>query len=193
VAAWLFRDLLALPDNGPTGYRPFGLPCDYCNHPLSRVVKDDRPPLRIDPERPWRIEFGRGSGWHGLETVKLDQDGWVVLHREKSGQWATTTLQLSADAVTGILEAVGANRLVELDRLYHADVFDGTQWVLCIRQGDREKTVYFDNHFPEPILRFATRLDEILVASADPNLRWRRVWGIDYRKHDRDLWDSIRR
>src|SRR5262245_50445076 len=110
VAVWLFRHRFALTDDGLTGYSPRGVLPDHGNYPVSKVVKDDRPTRRIDPGQPWRIEFGRGSGWHGLETVKLDQDGRVVLHRANSGQWATTTLQLSQDAVTRILEAVVANR-----------------------------------------------------------------------------------
>ena len=36
------------------------------------VERDDRPAFTVDPGQPFRLEFGRGSGWHGLNTVKLD-------------------------------------------------------------------------------------------------------------------------
>jgi len=136
-----------------TGYDRLDPPRD---HPLSKVVKDDRPPFRLDPVKPWRIEFGRGSGYHGLDTVKLDQGGHLVLHRLGSRGWETAAVDLQADVVAQVLEAVEANRLLELDKAYHADLKDGTQWVLWVRQGEQEKAVYFDNHFPDQIVCIAT-------------------------------------
>jgi hypothetical protein len=181
-----------------TGYEPADPPM---SHPASEVVKDNRPAFRIDPGKPWRLEFGRGSGWHGLDTIKLDNDGRLVLHRlkpERQGDtiahsWETASLELPADAVAKVLEAVEAHRLLELNKAYHAAVADGTQWVLWVRQGEREKSVYFNNHFPDPIVRFAGRLDKILSASAGPKLRWRPVPHADSRNHARELWDSIKR
>ncbi|MDA0814027.1 MAG: hypothetical protein O3C21_16755 [Verrucomicrobia bacterium] len=35
---------------------------------------------------------------------------------------------------------------------YHADVADGNQWVLAVTQGERQKAIYFNNHFPKSIL-----------------------------------------
>jgi hypothetical protein len=172
-----------------TGYESAEDPNCY---PASNVVKDDQSAFHIDPRQPWRIEFGRGSGWHGLDTVKLDQTGHAVLHRLKGGDsWETATLDLPADTVTKVLEAVEANHLLELDKAYHAAVADGTQWVLCIQQQDRRKVVYFNNHFPDQIVRFARKFDEVLSASAGANLRWRAVPSWESRKHEQALWDSI--
>jgi hypothetical protein len=181
-----------------TGYDPYGPPI---SHPVSKVVKDSRPAFCIDPDRPWRLEFGRGGGWHGFDTAKLDQTGRLILHRLKSESrgntitisWETATAELPAEAVAKVLKAVEENHLLELDKAYHAAVEDGTQWILWIRQGGREKSVYFDNHFPDSIVRFARRLDEILARSAGPNLRWRAVPAAEERKHERELWESINR
>jgi hypothetical protein len=100
----------------------------FFNQPLSHVEKDDRPTFQIDPSKPFQIEFGRGSGWHGLDTVKVNQDGLVVLHRlKKSADWERATLQLPDDALAKVLEQVDADHLLELHRAYHANVADGTQ------------------------------------------------------------------
>ena len=197
IGAWLLPKFVTLPFTVAEGYGPAGRPV---SHSLSKVVADDRPPVRIDPDAAWRIEFGRGSGWHGLDTVAIDRDGRLVLHRLRSERreggtthsWETAAARLPADAVAGVLGAAEANGLPGLSRAYHADVADGTQWVLRVRQGEREKAVYFDNHFPDPIVRFADRLDEILAGSVGPDLKWQAVPAAWSRDHERELWESIR-
>lgn len=193
VGGWLASRFVALPFTVAEGYEAFGRPMNF---PASSVVKDDGPAWRIDPGKPWRMEFGRGSGWHGLDTIELDREGRVVFHRLRHNQedvlsWQTATAQLPPDAVVKVLEAVESHRLLELDKEYHADVHDGTQWVLWVRQGDRQKTVYFNNHFPDAILRFAESYDEIIAGTIGPGLQWRAVPRARGRDHERPLWASI--
>lgn len=96
--------------------------------------------------------------------------------------------------MAAVLHAAESNHLTGLARSYTAvNVRDGTQWVLVIRQGDREKAVYFDNHFPEPVRRFGRRLDEVIGETVGPGPRWRRVPPWSAGDHDRELWDAIRR
>src|SRR5262245_28911918 len=176
-----------------TDYDPPATPQSF---PLSETVKDERPVFRIDPDQPYRIELGRGSGWHGLETIKITQDGRVAMSRQKHhyeenvtvSTWETATIQLSPEAVAEVLEAVETHGLMKLHRSYSADVADGTQWVLWIKQGESEKSVYFDNHFPRSICRFAARLDEIIAANSH-NVMWKPT-EVSY---DRELWESIKR
>jgi hypothetical protein len=80
-----------------------------------------------------------------------------------------------------------------MDRSYAADVADGTQWVLWIQQGDRERSVYFDNHFPEAITTFAKHLDAILSMASGPNLQWQPVLPPMSRRHESELWECIKR
>lgn len=165
------------------------------------MENDDRPPFQIDPNQPWQITLSRGSGLDGLATVRLDHTGRVELHRQwwrkrngvHESSWEVSDGFLPPEAVAAVLEAANNNRLTELHRAYYAQVWDGTQWVLLIRQGDREKAVYFDDHFPEPIRRFSRRLDEVIGETVGPGLRWRRVPPWSARSHDRELWDAIRR
>jgi hypothetical protein len=188
VAMCLLHKTLTSPDSEPEGYEPLGPP--GWNEPLARVVKDDRPPFRIDPTKSWQLEFGRGSALHGFYTIKIDQSGHLSLFRPRLDTWQTATAQLPPAAVAEVLLAVEANRLLELDRKYMAEAFDGIQWLLWIRQGEREKSVYFDNHFPDQIVRFVERLEEIISDTVGAHLRWLPIAGRD---HDRDLWNSSKR
>lgn len=166
-----------------------------------RVEKDDRPAFTIDHTQPFWLEFGRGSGLDGLNTVKIDQTGKVVLHRMKSDRqpnvtvlsWEVTILQLSPEAVAEVLKAVESNGLMGLHKAYHADVHDGTQWVFWAKQGEREKSVYFNNSFPRAINAFAEQLDAILARAGLDKATWRPVPEGESRQHERELWDSIRR
>jgi hypothetical protein len=161
------------------------------------VEPDDRPPFQIDPAQPFRLELGRGSGWHGLDTIRIDQQGKAILYRQKlveqQATWENATFQLRPDAVAEVLKSVEANGLMHLHRAYHADVSDGTQWVLWIKQGEREKSVYFNNLFPRSITRFAEQLDGILAAKGMMRADWQPVPPAEHRKHERELWDSIKR
>jgi hypothetical protein len=166
-----------------------------------RFEKDDRPAFTIDRTQPFCLEFGRGSGWHGLDTVKIDQTGEVVLHRMKSERqknvnalsWERTTLQLSPESLADVLKAVESNNLIGLHKAYHEATADGTQWVLRVRQGELEKSVYFNNNFPRSITAFAEQLDAILSRGGLSTATWQPVPERESRQHERDLWDSIKR
>lgn len=157
------------------------------------------PTFTIDRTQPFWLEFGRGSGWHGLNTVKLDQTGKVVLHRMKSEQkervvalsWEAATMQLSPERVAEVLKAVESNNLLSLHKAYHDEsIADGTQWVLWIRQGDNEKSVYFNNNFPREITAFAEQIDAILAQAGLEKVEWQAAGRS--REHERELWDSIK-
>ena len=98
-------------------------------------------------------------------------------------------MQLSEESLAKVLQAVEDNQLLGLHKAYHANVEDGTQWVLWIKQGENEKAIYFNNHFPKAIVGFATDLDAVLSASGSGNLTWYPA----ARDHEKELWDSINR
>ncbi len=41
---------------------------------------DARAQWQFDPSASFKLDFGRGSGWHGLETISL-KDGKATLYR----------------------------------------------------------------------------------------------------------------
>jgi hypothetical protein len=198
AAAWLAPDALRLPPGPSVGYRRAEPPP---SGPASRVVVDDRPVFDLDAARQWRIDLGRGSGLDGLETVTVNQSGRLLLYQRTDeldgtvvrSRWETAADVLPPEAVASVLAAATSNQLTLLRRAYHADVYDGTQWVLRIRQGEHDKAVYFNNHFPERVVRFATKLDEIIATTVGPRLRWRPVVVFDGPPPEHELWESIRR
>jgi len=165
-----------------------------------RVEKDDRLAFTIDLTQPFWLEFGRGSGWEGLDTIKIDQSGRVVLHRKKSERkedfivvsWQVATLQLSPEALAEVLKAVESNGLMRLHKAYHEDIHDGAQWVVWIKQGEREKSVYFNNNFPRQITAFAEQVDGILAQAGLDKVTWQTVPERESRQHERELWNSIK-
>jgi hypothetical protein len=125
----------------------------------------------------------------------------VIAHRMRREQregvnmqsWETATTRLRPAAVGEVLQAVEANGLMALRRAYHADVDDGTQWVLWIKQWEREKSVYFNHNFPRAITRFAEELDRILAAAGLDKVAWQPVPREEARRQARELWDCTRR
>jgi hypothetical protein len=156
-------------------------------------------PPRVEPGVAWNIEFGRGSGMLGLETVNVASNGTVVLHRFAQTSepgilvWETATLAVPQRAVAEVLGSVERNRLLALRKRYTAGIHDGIQWVFRFRQGDAERAVYFNNEFPRTIERFAADLDRVLAENGLGTAVWRRVPDAEARQHERELWDSIRR
>jgi hypothetical protein len=149
-----------------------------------------------NPNTPWRVAFGRGSGWHGLNTVKVTSDGTVILHRyspdRSDTHWKTATLNLSPTAVAEVLASVEENRLLGLQKEYRDEhISDGTQWVFLFQQGEYQKSVFFDNEFPRAIRRFAKDVDRILAANGSEQVVWQPAGSS--RQHERELWDSIQK
>jgi hypothetical protein len=157
--------------------------------------------VRLDPAVPYVIEFGRGSGLHGLDTVRVLQDGTVTLHRRSrtfDGKEAhlgveTATLKLPEGPLAEVVTAVEKNRLLSLDRAYHGKMADGTQWVFWVEQGGAERAVYCDNNFPAEIVRFAAALDKVLAENGLEGAAWQPVPDEDAGDHERELWASIGR
>ncbi len=44
-----------------------------------KVVPDDGQQWEFQPAKEYRLEFGRGSGWAGLATIKLESSGKVAM------------------------------------------------------------------------------------------------------------------
>jgi hypothetical protein len=162
----------------------------YVSFVYGSTVCDPSGGMDFDPGEPFRLDFGRGSGMHGLDTISIAQDGQTIIHRSvRSGGWEHASLRLTREQRQAIAEAVIRRGLFRLANAYHAPIHDGTQWVLWIRQGEREKAVYFDNSFPRAIRAFADDLDRILSPAGYDQLRWKRT---NARTHDDELWKAIR-
>lgn len=167
---------------------------DPKSFPLSKTVPAKAPPFKIDPAEDFHIELGRGSGMDGLETVALERNGQVVLHRLKDeikGRWQKAAATLDRAAMDRVLAAVESNKIMEMAAAYHNDeVQDGTQWILWIRQGESSKAIYFNNHFPEGIRNFAKAIDTEIKRAAIPEAKWE--GDAKPRGHEKALWENIK-
>lgn len=160
--------------------------------PLSKTVADPAGALPFDPSLPFRLELGRGSAPDGLETVLIEPNGaatfhrrgnmiWDAVNQRRDQQWETCQLQLDQLALTSIARAIIDHRIGQLESQYHADVHDGTQWLLRLTQNNRTKRVYFNNHFPQSIQDFAQLIDEQVSRSGLSQVIWKQV---DSQKND---------
>src|SRR5262245_25938730 len=88
-------------------------------------------PDRIIPDEKFELQFGRGSGWHGLDLLRITSDGnaWYE-YQEILGEWQRKRFHVGAKQIQELREAIDTLDLWELARSYHADVADGTQWCL---------------------------------------------------------------
>lgn len=172
--------------------------------PLAKTQPDHRPTFSFMPSSPFHLEFGRGSGREGLDTFATDETGRAVLHRCQfeyryhlrhgrvlSPFWERAELKLSDNSIQRLTKAVQDLPLSEMARAYHADVSDGIQWIFWLQQRGREKSVYFDNHFPKVIQAFAALLDAELQRAGIATVKWRRVSKEKERDHETAIWNSI--
>lgn len=127
------------------------------------VVVDEGPVFSIQADSRFVLEFGRGSGSHGLDTVSIDDIGTVVTHRRTNTGLEKSSFSITATEIAAILNSLKLNGIMTLDREYHHEgIADGIQWVFRAEQGDNKKSIYFNNHFPDKIILFASDLDSIL-------------------------------
>jgi hypothetical protein len=161
--------------------------------PLSRTIPSKTPAFTVDPTKDFHFELGRGSGWMGLDTIAFGRDGVVTLYRQlPKARWQTATLRLDAAALRRIFETVRAQGIMKMAAAYHADVYDGTQWLLWIKQADHTKAIYFNNHFPQAGRRLAAVMDAELIAAGLATVRWKKVPTKEFRLHEKPLWNSLK-
>jgi len=163
------------------------------DHPLDRVEPAKTEAFSVDLGKDFHFELGRGSGLDGLDTVAFGRDGKVTLFRQHpQGSWQTTSLELSAEALARIFDEVKSQEIMKMPAAYHANVQDGTQWVLWIRQDEKSKAIYFNNYFPAEVRRLAERLDRELAAAGIAGAPWKELSKTKVREHEKALWSSIK-
>lgn len=154
------------------------------NYPLFSIEMDPQRKMDFDPAQPYRLEFGRGSGGDGFNNISIDEEGHVEKRRPNPGtdqdgnRYFLETAHSSIDLKTRqrIADLICDLKLLEMNRAYHADVADGSQWEFRLTQGEAEKTIYCNNYFPEPIQDFAVALDRELMDAETDVTEWEPVY-----------------
>lgn len=159
-----------------------------------RVEPASTPPFDVDTSKAFHFELGRGSGWHGLDTITFGMDGLTTLHRQsREHGWETASITLPPDAIRRIFTCVHDEGIMRLAAAYHADIYDGTQWILWITQADQSKAVYLNNHFPRAVRHLASKVDSELESAGLSLISWTPVPMESWRKHEKKIWDSIKK
>ena len=141
-------------------------------------------PFILNKEKNFSIQLGRGSGWKGIELIKIDNKGNVQLHKLNGEH---TRFNLTAEELDAIVRSANREKLTELERKYvDEDIQDGTQWLLWVRQNGKQTTVLFSNQFPEQITRFAKTVD-LQLRTGERNLKFQAAK--DRQGHARRIWD----
>lgn len=164
-----------------------------CDHVTHVVEPDTRAAFVLDPTKPFVIELGRGSGLNGLDIVKVDETGTVLFTRfEGRPKPETASLQLSNAELASLVSLVNTNQITSMGRTYtDPAIADGTQWVLWIEQPQSQKSIYFNNAFPSPIVEFSEGLNTLLHDAGAPDVTWQVLPEDEALKQQHELWARI--
>lgn len=170
---------------------------DPLQHLPIQVAPDPKPSFRFDATKSFKLDFGRGSGWNGLDTISISEAGHVELFRDltmRNSAWEHATLQLTPAQIAEVAKAFEQYAVARKGRSYsRREVADGEQWILWVRQGDDDQATYFSNAFPNEIKLFANDIDNILDRAGFKTLSWTSVHQAEWRLHEKDIWASLRR
>ncbi|MFI5380547.1 MAG: hypothetical protein ACHRHE_14720 [Tepidisphaerales bacterium] len=115
----------------------------------------------------FEFQLGQGSGWHGLDLIKITADGKAVYQYESSSNvWSRKTFQLTAVEMQSLADQVNELKIVALDDYYKANIHDGTQWCLLVKSQGHLKRIYCDNRFPRRIEKLAAFVHEKIIDRA---------------------------
>jgi len=130
--------------------------------------------------------LAQGSGWHGYNTLRVSASGHCdfryflssmqvstgankeqdlpegTVYREKF--WRKADFQLTKELQKQLRDALQeANVFAMKDEYIQKEIADGTQWIVRLRAGRKEKRVYCSNTFPERLLVLSRTLREQII------------------------------
>lgn len=147
----------------------------------------------IAPDQEFELQLGRGSGWHGLDLLRITSDGRATYeYQPELGTWLRKVFVVDTKRVDQLRLAVNDLNIWGMQGKYAANVMDGTQWIVFIRVNGKAKSVYFDNKFPRRIRTFADLVDEIILGPLADPIEPSIVPNRLHRQHEKDIWASIR-
>ena len=162
-------------------------------------VRDFGPNIsHFDSAAPYRLLLGRGSGWEGLDTIEIRNDGFFIAYRRSSpGQtsgspWEIAKGRLPEQSIDKISRLVFGKKFFRLRNKYETDARDGVQWVVLLQQGSDRFCVYCNNQFPPAVRRLAIQIDKELTDVFAGSLVFSPVPGSEGRGHEKELWDCVK-
>jgi len=149
-------------------------------------VNDDDNRWEFNRRLSYRLTIGTGSGKSGYETIDILNSGRVVEHRFTGERgFERAVYEIPDESVQEIAQLLKLLKIESLAKEYHLGLSGGTQGILVIRQGENLKRSYFNNYFPELIVKFINDVRKIVQHSRIDE--WEPVRG---REHERSLYPT---
>lgn len=127
------------------------------------------PDAKVELDETFLLELGMGSGLDGLNVTTIAASGRAshVYAREagpKQREWRRVEFRVTPGELGTLVRLLNEERFLGLPLSYGTpDVHDGAQWLVHVRTRARDKYVYLDNVFPEPVVRVARFVSEELI------------------------------
>ena len=194
----LFLTLGAVSGCSDQGPKPVRGDSRAKSYPLFSIDMDPQRTMPFDPAQPYRLKFGRGSKQDGLETISIDEEGQVVLVRSAEGtsddgqpsHWETAQFTIDSATRKQLAELILDLGITDMNLAYDAKVDEGCRWIFWLTQGEKQKSICFNNYFPDVIQDFAVRLDGVLNDAGLTRAKWSPVPAEQDRIDEQDLWAS---
>ncbi len=123
----------------------------------TRVVAEPNA-FAVDPNLPFEFEYANGSGRYGMKVYRRDESGRIQYFCAVRDSCTEGDGEIDADAANAvILRSIQQTDFRRIAQTYSAEVYDGWQAMLWIRQGAHERVIHFDNAAPRLPLVSALR------------------------------------
>lgn len=150
-------------------------------------------PNAIQPDEEFELQFGRGSGWHGLDLLRITSDGNAVYeYQAERDIWKRKSFVVNEATLVALRKTINDLNIWGMDHHDDGSTNDGTQWCLLIRIDGKSKAFYFDNHFPNRIRQLADFVDQAILEPFAVPVVAEVVPARHHRKHEKELWQSVR-
>jgi hypothetical protein len=125
------------------------------------------------------LVLAQGSGWHGFNVLRVSAAGrcefrYFFTSKQVSTDrgevyitqvWRKAGFQLSDQEQQRLRNALKAADVFGLkDEYIDERIADGTQWIVRLRAGGRQKRVYLSNRFPERLRQLSRSIREQVMA-----------------------------
>jgi hypothetical protein len=149
------------------------------------------PPITADAT--FEFQLGQGSGWHGLDLLKIPADGMAVYeYQPQRGKWFRKRFSVDKGRLEALIEKIKALNILDMERWYTSGIADGTQWCILIKSGGQQKSIYCDNKFPQPIKDLAAFVHETIIEPLGGRVEAVVVPEREHHNHEKEIWASIR-
>jgi|GEM_PF-5359270 len=150
-------------------------------------------PETLGPGQAFEFQFGQGSGFEGLNVVKILPSGEARYDYGDVTAWQKKTFRVSQEAMQELADKINALGILNMGKVVSdPDVRDGEQWIVLIKTEGTARSIYFDNRFPVQVRELAAFVHERVVEPYTKNLRPEPVSDFDHDRLQQELWDSVR-